>query len=244
MKTYIVGNWKMNFTVGEASIYLHKLQKRIPNYRDVEVVVAAPSLSLQSLALQIDRHKIKLGAQNAFYRDFGAFTGEISFEQLRGLVDYVIVGHSERRKYYDDSRFTNDKVKLLLDEGIIPILCIGETQDERNNGDTFLVLAKEIDDALKNIDTNLLNSVIIAYEPIWSIGTGVIPTNNDINETISFIKKHILEEFNISLKVLYGGSVNNSCINDLEMVSVIDGYLVGGCSIKKEEFEQLIKNVG
>ena len=132
MKTYIVGNWKLNFTVGEASIYLHKLQKALPNYRDVEVVVAPSLVALQPLSLQIDRHKMKLAAQNAFYRDYGAFTGEVSFSQLRGIVDYVIIGHSERRYILrEDDKTVAKKMAGAIRNKITPILCIGETESER-----------------------------------------------------------------------------------------------------------------
>ena len=137
MKTYIVGNWKLNFTVGEASIYLHKLLKKLPNYRDVEVVVAPSTIALQPLSLQVDRHKMKLAAQNAFYRDYGAFTGEISFSQLRGITDYAIIGHSERRyifKEYD--KVVAKKVAAAVRNKISPILCIGETESERAFGET------------------------------------------------------------------------------------------------------------
>ena len=128
MKTYIVGNWKLNFLVGEASIYLHKLQKSLPAHRDVKVVVAPSTIALQPLSLQLDRHQLKLAAQNAFYRDFGPYTGEVSFSQLRGLVDYAIIGHSERRYlFHEDDKMIAKKVAASIRNHITPILCIGET---------------------------------------------------------------------------------------------------------------------
>ena len=135
MKTYIVGNWKLNFTVGEASIYLHKLVKALPSHREMEVVVAPSTLALQPLSLQVDRHIIKLCAQNGFYRDYGAYTGETSFSQLRGMVDYAIVGHSERRYVlHETDKEIAKKVAACVRNRITPILCIGEIESERAFG--------------------------------------------------------------------------------------------------------------
>ena len=143
----------------------------------------------------------------------------------------------------DDDKYVNSKIKELLDKDIVPILCIGETKDEKDKGVTLDILKDEIDKAFEDIEKNKLSCIIIAYEPIWSIGTGVIPTNEDIDTTIKFIKKYVNEKYSINNKVLYGGSVSNKNINELETIDVIDGYLVGGCSIKKEDFQELINNV-
>jgi len=173
MKTYIVGNWKLNFTVGEASIYLHKLLKTLPNYRDVEVVVAPSTVALQPLSLQIDRHKMKLAAQNAFYRDYGAFTGESSFSQLRGLVDYAIIGHSERRYILgEDDKTVAKKVAAAIRNHISPILCIGETESERAFGETADVIRDQLVGGLSEVADDALDKVIIAYEPVWAISSG------------------------------------------------------------------------
>ena len=233
----VVGNFKMNLTSGEIDDYIdYYKDKKYEN-----VIFAPPSIYLERFI----KNGFKVASQDVGFALKGAYTGDVSAQELKSIgINYSIVGHSERRKYYDDDKYVNDKIKLLLESSIVPILCIGETKEERDNNKTLDVLSKEITDDLKNIDTNLLNNVIIAYEPIWSIGTGVVPTNNDIDETITFIKNYIKENFNISLKVLYGGSVNNECILNLEKVEVIDGYLVGGCSIKKEYFDRLINNVG
>ena len=233
----VVGNFKMNLNSVEINKYIEFFKGK--NYNNV--VFGPPAIYLERFV----NSGFETASQDVGFSDKGAYTGDISAQELRSIgVKYSIVGHSERRKYYDDGRYVNDKIKLLLSEKIIPIVCIGETKEERDNNQTFDILKEEISQALKNIDTNLLNSVIIAYEPIWSIGTGVIPSSKDIFDTIAFIKRFLLESFNISLKVLYGGSVNNDCINNLEKIENIDGYLVGGCSIKQEEFDKLIKNVG
>lgn len=233
----IIGNFKMNLNSEDIDNYIDFFkEKELHN-----VVFGPPAIYLERFI----KNGFTVCSQDVGFSVKGAYTGDISASELKSIgVNYSIVGHSERRKYYADDRFVNDKIKLLLNEGVVPILCIGETKEERNNSKTFDVLSKEINDALQNIDTNLLNNVIIAYEPVWSIGTGVIPTSDDIFNTIAFIKKYVDETYGISLKVLYGGSVNNDCINNLESISNIDGYLVGGCSIKYEEFDKLIKNVG
>lgn len=231
----IVGNFKMNLESGEIDNYIDFFKE---NELD-NVVFSPPAIYLERFI----KNGFKVASQDVGFSAKGAYTGDVSASELKSIgVTYSIVGHSERRKYYDDDRYVNDKIKLLLNEGIIPIVCIGETKEERDNNKTFDVLSKEINGALQNIDTNLLNSVIIAYEPIWSIGTGVIPTKEDILNTIAFIKNYLKKTYNISSKVLYGGSVNNDCIDNLEGIPNIDGYLVGGCSIKYEDFNRLIKS--
>ena len=248
MKTYIVGNWKMNFTVGEASIYLHKLQKRIPNYRDVEVVVAAPSLSLQSLSLQIDRHKMKLGAQNAFYRDFGAFTGEISFEQLRGSVDYVIVGHSERRYIFgENDKMIQKKVAASVRNKITPILCIGETESERAFGETADVIRDQLTGGLADVSEEDIEKVIIAYEPVWAISStksAKLASPDDINEAVKLIRKTLADIYgkkvSENVAVLFGGSVNPSNAGAYLTVPGVNGLLIGGASLILSEFADII----
>ena len=233
----IVGNFKMNLTDKDINDYIDFFKGENIN----NVIFSPSSIYLERFI----KNGFKVASQDVSFATKGAYTGDISASQLKSIgVSYSIVGHSERRKYYYDDKYVNDKIKMLLSEGIFPILCIGEAKEERENNQTYDVLASEIMEAFKNIDTNLLNNVIIAYEPIWSIGTGIVPTNLEIENTISFIKNYINEKFHVIIKVLYGGSVNNDCITNLEMIDSIDGYLIGGCSIKKEEFDRLIKNIG
>ncbi len=177
----------------------------------------------------------------------GAYTGDVSANQLKSMgINYSIVGHSERRKNYADGMLVNEKLKRLLENDINPILCIGEAFEERNNNTYLNVIKEEIDEAFKNIDTNKLKCVIIAYEPIWSIstsGTGIVPTNEQISEISSFIKDYVQDKYSYTPKVLYGGSVNNINVDTLEEIGNIDGYLVGGCSLKIKEFNELIEKV-
>ena len=223
----------MNLTLSEVNDYIEFFKdKKYSN------VIFAPSSIYLSKFVESG---LKTSSQDVSFASIGAYTGDISANQLKSLgVEYSIVGHSERRKYYSDDKYVNDKLRELINNGIIPILCIGETKEEKDKGITLDVLKKEIDEAFSN---NIIDNVIVAYEPIWSIGTGVIPTNEDINETIAFIKEYISKEYHTNNKVLYGGSVSNKNINELERIDIVDGYLVGGCSIKKDDFDLLIRSV-
>ena len=230
----VVGNFKMNLTLNEVDEYIDYFKdKKYPN------VIFAPSSIYLTKFIE---NGLKVASQDVSFANIGAYTGDISSSQLKSIgVGYSIVGHSERRKYYMDDQYVNDKLKGLINEGITPILCIGETKEEKDNDITLDILKKEIDMAFVGLTS--IDSIIIAYEPIWSIGTGVIPTNEDINETISFIKEYINKEYSSNNKVLYGGSVSNKNINELEKIDIIDGYLVGGCSIKKDDFNLLINSI-
>ena len=232
----VIGNFKMNLTSEEVNEYIEFFKDKKYN----NVIYGPSSIYLEKFV----QSGLVVIAQDVAFASMGAYTGDVSAKQLKSLgVKYSIIGHSERRMYHNDDKYVNDKLKQLLEEGLIPILCIGETKEQRDKGITKKILVKELNQAFKDIETSKLDSLIIAYEPIWSIGTGVIPTNDDINETITAIKDYIKKKYSLNNKVLYGGSVSNKNINELEKVKVIDGYLVGGCSIKKTDFEELINNV-
>ena len=249
MKTYIVGNWKLNFNVGEASIYLHKLQKKVPICRDVEVVVAPGMLALQPLSLQIDRHKMKLAAQNAFYRDYGAFTGEISFSQLRGIVDYCIIGHSERRHIFgEDDKTVGKKVEAAIRNKITPILCIGETESERAFGETADVIRDQLLAGLRDVSEEDIDKVLVAYEPVWAISTtghSKLATPDEVAEVIKFIRGTLKELYGEKIAgetaVLFGGSVNPSNAGAYLTVPGVNGLLVGGASLILSEFVDIIE---
>ena len=249
MKTYIVGNWKLNFTVGEASIYLHKLLKTLPNYRDIEIVAAPSTVALQPLSLQIDRHKMKLAAQNAFYRDYGAFTGETSFTQLRGLVDYAIIGHSERRYILGEyDKTVAKKVAAAIRNKLTPILCIGETESERAFGETADVIRDQLLGGLSEVADDDLDKVIIAYEPVWAISSGKgakLATPDEISEVVKLIRKILGETYGTKLAeqvpVLFGGSVNASNAGAYLTVPGVNGLLIGGASLILNEFADIIE---
>ncbi|MBQ2695635.1 triose-phosphate isomerase [Candidatus Saccharibacteria bacterium] len=249
MKSYIVGNWKLNFTVGEASIYLHKLQKKIPNYRDIQVVVAPPLVALQPLSLQVDRHKLKLAGQNGFYRDFGAFTGETSFAQLRGLVDYCIIGHSERRYILrEDDKMVQKKVAGCIRNKITPILCVGEIESERAFGETADVIRDQLLGGLRDVSEEDITKVIVAYEPVWAIsghGSAKLATPDEVAEVVALIRGILAElyggEVAEGVPVLFGGSVNPSNAGAYLTVPQVNGLLVGGASLILGEFVDIIE---
>ena len=249
MKTYIVGNWKLNFTVGEASIYLHKLLRKIPNYRDVEVVVAPSTIALQPLSLQIDRHKMKLCAQNAFYRDYGAFTGETSFSQLRGMVDYVIIGHSERRYILgENDKMIAKKVAAAVRNRVRPILCIGETESERAFGKTADVIRDQLTGGLSEVADDDIEKIVIAYEPVWAISSvkgAKLASPDEIGEVVKLIRRVLTDIYGAKLAekvpVLFGGSVNASNAGAYLMIPGVNGLLVGGASLILSEFADIIE---
>ena len=249
MKSYIVGNWKLNFTVGEASIYLHKLLRALPNYRDIEVIVAPSTIALQPLSLQVNRHKVKLAAQNAFYRDYGAFTGEIGFSQLRGIADYCIVGHSERRYIFrEDDKMVAKKVAAAIRNKITPILCIGETESERAFGETVDVIKDQLSGGLSEVADDDLDKVIVAYEPVWAISStkaAKLASPNEIAEAVKIIKKSLIdiygEKATEKVPILFGGSVNAANAGSYLMVPGVNGLLVGGASLILSEFTDIIE---
>ena len=185
-KKIIVGNWKMNLNVHEASLYLHQLAKLIKAHNDVEVVLAPTMLALQSLSLQADLKQFKLAAQNFYWRDHGFYTGEVSATQLRGIVQYGLVGHSERRHIFNETdKDTRNKVAAAVRNHIRPILCIGETAWERSSGETHDVLHDQLIGGLSNITSEELDQVIIAYEPVWAIGDGQNALPDDVKKIIA-----------------------------------------------------------
>lgn len=244
-KKLIVGNWKMHFTTGQASLYLHKLQEKAPNYRDVEVVLCPGLLSLQSLSLQVNHRKFRLGAQNCYYQDEGAFTGEISATQLRGLVHYVIVGHSERRHIFGETnKEAANKVQAVLRNGMQPILCVGETKQERREGETAHVIHDQVVAGLRNVSSDEIENVVIAYEPVWAIGTGDVASVEDALKAAKLIRKHVRALYGDKaaevVRVLYGGSVDHANSGGFMRAEGIDGLLVGGASLKAPVFSAII----
>jgi triosephosphate isomerase len=243
-KTLIVGNWKMNLNTMQASLLLHRLQERIRIYRSVEVVLAPSMLVLQPLSLQIDRRKFRLSAQNAFAKDQGAYTGEVSFTMLRELVHYCIIGHSERRHIFGETpKDIAEKVQAAVRNDITPILCVGETKTERLAGQTKRVLHDQVVSALKNLTSSDISNLVIAYEPVWAIGTGIIATPDQTEESVKVIRRNIAELYGKKsaerVRVLYGGSVVPDVTRGFLDVAGVDGLLVGGASINYHQFSTI-----
>src|SRR5688572_11970134 len=231
----------MHLNVSQSSLLVHRLQERTRLHRNIEVVLAPPMLSLQPMSVQVDRRKFRLAAQNAYHKDEGAFTGEVSFTMLRELVHYVIVGHSERRIYFnEDLPMVREKVKAAIRNEISPILCVGETHHERKEGFTKRVIHDQVTTALKNLTAREVMDVVIAYEPVWAIGSGDPAKPYQIEEAIVAVRHNVSELYGEkvgkSMRVLYGASVAPEFVPGILAIPGIDGLLVGGASINPYEF--------
>ncbi len=245
-KILIVGNWKMNLNAGQASLLVHRLQERVKISRDIEVVLAPSMLVLQPLSVQLDRRKFRLAAQNAYFRDEGAYTGEVSFTMLRDLVHYAIVGHSERRHIFGENlNMVRDKVAAAVRNEITPILCVGETKHERDEGETKQVLHDQLMSGLSNLTAKEVGEMVIAYEPVWAIGTGDIAKPQQVQEAINFIRRYVEDVFEAkaakNLQILYGGSVVPEVVAGFLDIPGIDGFLVGGASLNYHQFTDIIE---
>ncbi|KGG80291.1 triosephosphate isomerase [Caloranaerobacter azorensis H53214] len=244
-KPIIAGNWKMHNTI-EEGIKLVREIKSVADNTDVEVVVCVPFTSLSEIKKELQGTKVKLGAQNMHWEEKGAYTGEISPVMLKEIgVDYVIIGHSERRQYFNETDETvNKKVISALKYGIKPIICVGETLEQREKNIEKDVVSNQIIRALENVSAEDMLNVVIAYEPIWAIGTGKTASSKDANDMISFIRKTIRGKYGVDIseevRIQYGGSVKPHNVTELMNESDIDGALVGGASLKAEDFINIV----
>lgn len=246
-RTLIVANWKMHLNTQEASLLVHRLDQRIKLHRDLEIVLAPSMLSLQPLSLQIDRRKFRLASQNAYAKDEGPFTGEVSFTMLRELVHYGIIGHSGRRIYFHETlEDVRDKMQAAVRNKIVPILCIGETKQERAAGETKRVIHDQLTTALAHLTSEEVEQVVVAYEPIWAISTfdGEIAKPDDMQKAIDFIRYEIKELYgetvSQAMRVLYGGSVDDSDATAYLRLEGCDGVLVGAASLNYEQFTGIV----
>jgi triosephosphate isomerase len=246
-KILIAGNWKMHLNASQSSLLLHRLHERIRIHRDIEVVLAPSTLVLQPLSMQIDRRKFRLAAQNAFHQDEGAYTGEVSFTMLRDLVHYVIIGHSERRIHFHETlEAVRDKVAACVRNEISPILCVGETKQERRAGETKQVLHDQIVTALSNLTAEDIENTVIAYEPVWAISTfgGELAKPHDVSQAMELIRRQIKDLYGEKtasrVRVLYGGSVDEHIVRGYLEIEGCDGVLVGGASLNYHKFSGIV----
>lgn len=245
-KRLIIGNWKMNLDVHGSSLYLHALAKKVRTRRDVEVVLAPTMLALQTLSVQVNLRQFKLAAQNFYWRDQGAYTGEVSATQLRGIVQYGLVGHSERRHVFQETdKDTRAKVQAAIRNRIRPILCVGETIQERTHDETDMVIHDQLIGGLANVTSEELDQVVIAYEPVWAIGTGVNAKPIDVEHAIASIRKQIAHLYgkkaSTEVQVIYGGSITEDSAADYLAIKDIDGLLIGGASLDAHAFTSIVK---
>ena len=236
----------MNLTVNEASLFVHRLDDLVGKRRGVEIVLAPTMLAVQPLHLQVQHHHFNLAAQNFYWRDHGAYTGEVSASQLRGLVQYGLVGHSERRHVFGErSKDIRSKVQAAVRNGITPVLCIGETASERADGETADVIHDQLIGGLANITSVEVEHIVVAYEPVWAIGTGKFAAPRDVSRAVKLIRKQIKQLFGAlaakHVRVLYGGSVNVDNASAYLQIDGVDGLLIGDTSLDVRAFAEIIK---
>jgi triosephosphate isomerase len=243
----IVGNWKMNLNTQEASLLVKRLNDNIKVHKEIEIVLAPSLLTLQPISKEVDRRKFKLAVQNAFFKDEGAYTGEVSFTMLRDLADYAIVGHSERRIYFGETlEVVRDKVEAAIRNGISPILCVGETQHERANGETKRVIHDQVVTALSNLTAEDVANVVIAYEPVWAISTfgGILAKPDEVKAVTDQIRYQVLELYGEQVardvRVIYGGSVDDHTARGYLEIEGVDGCLPGSASLNYQKFAGII----
>ncbi|WP_112181816.1 MULTISPECIES: triose-phosphate isomerase [Paraliobacillus] len=246
-KNVIAGNWKMNKVAAEAEKFVADTKDKVPSTDKVESVVCAPFPYLQSLVKQSEGTDLKIAAQNMHYEENGAFTGEVSPSMLKDIgVTYVVLGHSERRELFAETDETvNQKAHAAFKHGLTPIVCVGETLEHRESNQTMDVVSDQVKKGLAGLSDDQVKSTILAYEPIWAIGTGKTASSEQANEVCTHIRKVVAETFSTdaaeAVRIQYGGSVKPANVDELLAQSDIDGALVGGASLEADSFLQLVE---
>lgn len=246
-KPIIAANWKMNKTLTEAADFVDEIKNSIPKKEKVDTVVCSPALFLASLVERTTGTDVAIGAQTMHFAESGAFTGEISPKALQDLgVSYVIIGHSERREMFNETDETvNKKTLAAFTYNLKPIVCVGETLQQREANETNAVVASQVQKALRGLSEEQVKQMVIAYEPIWAIGTGKSSTAQDANEVCGYIRQIVAEQFSNAaadaVRIQYGGSVKPTNIKEYMAEPHIDGALVGGASLETESFLQLLE---
>ena len=245
-RPFIAGNWKLNNTIGQTEALIGALLPRVGAVEDVDVAICPPYLALQAAVDSTRGSAVQVFAQNMHEKDSGAFTGEVSAPMLTEIdVAGVILGHSERREYFGETdRALQVKVPRALEAGLIPILCVGESEEERERGDTERKLRHQVQEALEKVPIDRLHEVVVAYEPIWAIGTGVSATPEQAQEAIAFVRALVQgfdKDAGDRVRVLYGGSCTPDNAGELLALPDVDGSLVGGASLKPDSFAAIVE---
>ncbi|MDO5088532.1 MAG: triose-phosphate isomerase [Leptotrichiaceae bacterium] len=246
-KVIVAGNWKMNKTVKEAVKFLSELKSLTADVKNAGIVIGAPFTALETAVKETTGSNIKIAAQNMNANDSGAYTGEVSPLMLKDLgVEYVILGHSERREYYGETdKIVNEKVKAALKHGLKPILCVGEKLEERENGTTEKIVKEQTEGGLAGVSKEDMSNVVIAYEPVWAIGTGKTATPEQAQEVHAFIRNLLTDMYGAevaeNVTVQYGGSMKADNASELISQKDIDGGLVGGASLEASSFAEIVK---
>jgi triosephosphate isomerase (TIM) len=243
---FIAANWKMYKTIAEAEDYIQALLPKVGAIGDVEIAVCPPYLALQALVDSARGSSVQIYAQNMHEADEGAFTGEVSAAMLTEIdVQGVILGHSERRQYFNETdRALQQKVPKALDAGLTPILCVGETEEERDRGDTERKLRHQVQEALEKVAKDRLPEVVIAYEPIWAIGTGKTATAEQAQEAVAFVRALVEDQDKAAgqaVRILYGGSLKPDNAPEILALPDVDGALVGGASLQADSFAKIVE---
>jgi len=245
-KKVIAGNWKMNMNLHQSQKLVSEIINGLGKDNKAEVIVCPPFTSLSEVNSLLKGTQVKLGAQNMYYEESGAYTAEISADMLKSVgCEYVILGHSERRVIFNESdELINKKIKFAIAKGIKPIFCIGELLEQRESGDTMKVVSSQIEKGLEGITTEQMKNIIIAYEPVWAIGTGKTATPEQAQEVHSFIRELVAKKYSSSVAenivIQYGGSVKPDNAGELLSQNDIDGALVGGACLKADSFLSII----
>jgi triosephosphate isomerase len=244
----IAGNWKMNTIPSEAVELTNAIINGIGEKKlSSTVLICPPYTNLYPVSQICKNSSVNLGAQNCYFKPSGAFTGEISIPMIKSLnCTYIIIGHSERRTYFNETdELINTKAMAILDAGLIPVICLGETLEERQSNRTFEILKRQLSVGLNNIDIKFADNIVIAYEPVWAIGTGLTASIEQIDESHKFIRNFLITQFSDkanNIPILYGGSVNSENSMQILAVADVNGALIGGASLKADSFLSIIND--
>jgi triosephosphate isomerase (TIM) len=245
----MAGNWKMNKTPGEAVHLAHAIAEVVANTTNVDCVVCPPFVALSAVGVALQGTAIALGAQNMHWADNGAYTGEISAPMLKDLATYVIIGHSERRQFFAETdESVNKKIHAALAHGLTPILCVGESLAQNQGGETQAIVSMQVEAALQGLSAEQVALLIIAYEPIWAIGTGLAATPEQAGDICGLVRKVVAALYSQAVadgvRILYGGSTNEKNIGEIMQQPDIDGALIGGAALKAESYGSMVQKTG